>query len=289
KTVLLNKKQFLNVPMGEKGLRQQDAVFNHIKNLTTLFELVDNEFNFDCIQAIGVSVKPTKDEGSYMPCFLVGQMVATAVAAALKVPLVKTSHQDGHLNSALFYLKQDDYYNKRVIMFHVSGGTTDMLLVENAQIIKTLGSSKDLFAGQAIDRLGVKLGYGFPAGEQVSRLSQNCKEAISKPKVSVKNMDCNLSGLENQCDKLLNDHADVGYVAKYCLSFIAYTLIEMAKNARNEYGDLPIIFAGGVMSSDTIKEIVALNMQDVHFVLPIFSQDNGIGDAALEARKVLYG
>ena len=139
-----------------------------------------------------------------------------------------------------------------------------------------------------MDRLGVKLGFPFPAGVYVSQQAEKCKDTI-KPKVSVKGLNCNLSGLQNQCEKLLADGAQTEYVCRYCLSFIARTLIKMADNARNMYGNLPIVFVGGVMSSDTIKEIVKNTMKDVFFVEPVFSSDNAIGTAAVAARKVLYG
>ena len=286
--ILLNEKQFLPVKQGECGLRQQDAVFGHIKNLIDMLELVHNKFDLSCVQAVGVSVKPTNEDGSYMPCFLVGKLLSQMVKAVKDVPVIQTTHQDGHLNSALFSLNDENLYNQKIIVFHVSGGTTDMILVENGQITQTVGSSNDLFAGQAVDRLGVKLGFAFPAGVYVSQLAKECDEII-KPKVSVKGLNCNLSGLQNQCEKLIEEGRDNAYVCKYCLSFISRTLIKMAENAREVYGKLPIVFVGGVMSSDTIQKIVQDNLDDVRFVQPVFSSDNAIGTAAVAARKVIYG
>ena len=63
----------------------------------------------------------------------------------------------------------------------------------------------------------------------------------------------------------------------------------MAANAREVYGDMPIVFVGGVMSSSIIKDIVTNKMKDVYFVQPVFSSDNAIGTAAIAARKVIYG
>ena len=286
--VLLNEKQFLPVKQGECGLRQQDAVFSHIKNLIDMLELVHNKFDLSRVQAVGVSVKPTNEEGSYMPCFLVGKLLSQMVKAVKDIPVIQTTHQDGHLNSALFSLNNESLYSQKIIVFHVSGGTTDMILVDNGNIVETVGSSNDLFAGQAVDRLGVKLGFPFPAGVYVSQLAQQCSETI-KPKVSVKGLSCNLSGLQNQCEKLIADGRENAYVCKYCLSFIARTLIKMAENARKEFGNLPIVFVGGVMSSGTIKEIVQENMDNTYFVQPVFSSDNAIGTAAVAARKVIYG
>ncbi|MBQ5782600.1 MAG: glycoprotease, partial [Oscillospiraceae bacterium] len=286
--ILLNEKHFLPVKEGECGLRQQDAVFSHIKNLIEILELVHNKFDLSCVQAVGVSVKPTNEENSYMPCFLVGKLIAQAIKAVRDIPVVHTTHQDGHLNSALFSLNKEELYNDKIIVFHVSGGTTDMMLVENGQIVETIGSSNDLFAGQAVDRLGVKLGFPFPAGVYVSQLAAQCDETI-KPKVSVKGLNCNLSGLQNQCEKLIAEGKSREYVCKYCLSFVASTLLKMANNAREEYGNLPIVFVGGVMSSETIKNIVEAKLSDCYFVQPVFSSDNAIGTAAVAARKVIYG
>lgn len=286
--VLLNEKHFLPVKQGECGLRQQDAVFNHIKNLIDILELVHNKFDLSCVQAVGVSVKPTNEENSYMPCFLVGKLLAQMTKTVKNIPVIETTHQDGHLNSALFSLKNENLYNQKIIVFHVSGGTTDMMLVENGQINKTIGSSNDLFAGQAVDRLGVKLGFPFPAGVYVSQLATQCDE-IFKPKVSVDGLNCNLSGLQNQCEKLIEQGYDNSYICKYCLSFISRTLLKMASNARAVYGNLPIVFVGGVMSSNVIKEIVTTQLKNCYFVQPVFSSDNAIGTAAVAARKVIYG
>ena len=132
--VLLNEKHFLPVKQGECGLRQQDAVFNHIKNLIDILELVHNKFDLSCVQAVGVSVKPTNEENSYMPCFLVGKLLAQMTKAIKNIPVIETTHQDGHLNSALFSLNNENLYKDKIIVFHVSGGTTDMILLENGQI-----------------------------------------------------------------------------------------------------------------------------------------------------------
>ena len=72
------------------------------------------------------------------------------------------------------------------------------MLAQNGNAVETIGSSLDLFAGQAVDRLGVKLGFSFPAGVYVSDLAANCTENIGGIKVSVNGTYCNLSGLENQ-------------------------------------------------------------------------------------------
>ena len=282
--VIYSEKRFLPVEEGKLGLRQQQALFEHIKNLTNIF----SSFKGVDIGAVGVSVRPKDEETSYMPCFLAGKMSAHSIGGSLGVPVVETSHQTGHLTSALYYLNKEELFDKPLLMLHVSGGTTDIMLAENGKVIKTLGSSLDLFAGQAVDRLGVRLGFPFPAGQYVSDLAAQCDEKINV-KVSVKGFACNLSGIENQCIKLLDNGHSKEYVCKYCLTYIARTLLKMIDNVTQEYGKMPLVFAGGVMSSVVIKEIVTEKLPDAMFVAPQFSSDNAIGVAVNAYRKVKNG
>ena len=104
--------------------------------------------------------------------------------------------------SACLDNKGEELFREKTLLFHISGGTTDLLLCDEVKHIETLGTSSDLYAGQAVDRVGVKLGFGFPAGVEVSRLAAECDETI-KPRSSVRGMECSLSGLENQCNALL--------------------------------------------------------------------------------------
>lgn len=283
--VVFSEKIFLPVEEGKIGLRQQQALFEHIKNLTNIF----SSFEGTDIGAVGVSVRPKDRQDSYMPCFLAGKMSAYSIAGAMNIPVVETSHQTGHLTSALFDLDKEELFDRELLMLHVSGGTTDILLAQNGTVIKTLGSSMDLFAGQAVDRLGVKLGFPFPAGHYVSELAEKCAENIPKPKISVKGYNCNLSGLENQCDKLLSRGFSKEYVCKYCLTFVADTLIKMIKNVLADVGDIPLVLAGGVMSSTVIKRIITQELPDAMFVKARFSSDNAIGVAVNAYRKVKNG
>ncbi len=285
--ILLHKKIFLPVKKGEVGLRQQEAVFNHIKSLTDILK-EDNNFDFSKIKGIGVTTKPKDEENSYMPCFLVGKMVAYSIALTNNIPVTELSHQDCHIQSCLFGINENRFSSEKFIMLHISGGTTDIILIENDKIIKTIGTSNDLYAGQAIDRLGVKLGFEFPAGKYVSELASECEQEI-KVKVSVKGYNCNLSGLENQCDKMIKDKIDSSYIAKYNLSFIAKSLIEILNNVRKDYGCLPIVAAGGVMASSVIRKIMQVELSDIYFCEEYLSGDNAVGAAIKSYKRMING
>jgi N6-L-threonylcarbamoyladenine synthase len=282
--VVCTKKRFLPVKDGQLGLRQSDALFHHTAALPQMLEELAQETDLTHIDAVGVSRAPRPVEGSYMPCFLAGVSAATAFAAARNIPLIATTHQQGHAAAALFAAKGAELFEQPVLLFHISGGTTDLLLCDAVRRIETLGTSSDLYAGQAVDRVGVKLGFGFPAGEKVSELAAKCDEPI-KPKSSVKGLQCSLSGLENQCNALLAEGKSPEYVCKYCLLCVADTVVKMTRAAQKQYPDLPVVCAGGVMSSTIIRDWVQQRLPKVYFVPAQYSSDNAIGVSILAARE----
>ena len=282
--VVCAKKRFLPVKPGQLGLRQSDALFHHTTALPEMLHELAQEFDLTRIDAVGVSQKPRPAEGSYMPCFLAGVNAATAFAAARSIPLIYTTHQQGHAAAALFAARGADLFTQKVLLFHISGGTTDLLLCDEVRTITQLGTSTDLYAGQAVDRVGVKLGFGFPAGVEVSRLAAECDVTI-KPKSSVRGMECSLSGLENQCNALLTAGKSPAYVCKYCLLCVADTVVKMTKAAQKEYPGLAVVCAGGVMSSDIIRSWVQQRLPQVYFVPGQYSSDNAIGVSILAARE----
>ena len=282
--VVCDCKKFLPVKAGQLGLRQSDALFHHTAALPELMQKINDTVPLYKIQAVAVSEKPRPVPGSYMPCFLAGVNAATAFSLASGVPLYKLTHQQGHIAAALYAAGDKTLFERETLVFHVSGGTTDLLLCRGAQSIIPLGTSSDLYAGQAVDRLGVKLGFAFPAGVYVSEQAALCEERI-KPKVSVRGTACSLSGLENQCAKLLEQGKTAPYVCKYCLLCVAETLLRMAQNALQEHPGLPVVFAGGVMSSDLIRSYITARLPDARFVPAKFASDNAIGIAVLAAKE----
>ena len=128
---VIQNKLLLPVKEGEKGLRQSDAVFHHTVRLYPVFEQLLAQCEGE-IAAVGVSEKPRDAQGSYMPCFLVGVNTAHCIAASLRKPVHGFSHQAGHIAAALYSVGRLDLISQKFIAFHVSGGTTDAVLCENA-------------------------------------------------------------------------------------------------------------------------------------------------------------
>ena len=280
---VLQKKQLLPVKPGELGLRQGDALFHHTVQLPALLEEMLSELpDGERITAIGVSNRPRAVEGSYMPCFLAGMSAARGIAAALNIPVRNYSHQQGHLAAALFSVQRLDLLTEEFLAFHVSGGTTEGLHVRpNLQADCVCGAA-DLKAGQLLDRIGVMLGYPFPAGAALDQLA--CGGTLPrKIKVSADETGCHLSGVENQCRQMLKQGIPPENLARYCVESVAAALLELISRAIKQCGDLPILCAGGVCCSKVIRSLVLEKYPNAMFAQPEFSADNAAGAAVLAA------
>jgi len=285
--VLLHKRKLLPVSDQARGLRQSDALFLHTKALPLLSdELFDGMYDKTCLSAVGVSVKPRDVEGSYMPCFLAGVSFAHAVSGSNQIPLYSFSHQAGHIMAAAYSSGNRDILTNRFISFHVSGGTTEVLLVtpeNNTFRCEIIGGTDDLNAGQAIDRTGVAMGLSFPCGAELDRLSQQ-SEKTYRPKISVKAGKCSLSGLENICQKMLFEGETHEDTANYLFSFLALTLEKLTEYARSLYPLLPVLYAGGVMANTRIRQALS-KQNNAFFATPELSSDNACGIALLAEKS----
>lgn len=274
--VIANVKRPVKVKEGERGVRQSDAVFSHVQNLPEVMEAIGKR----TLTAVGVSARPRDVQGSYMPCFLAGQAVATALASTAGLPLYTFSHQRGHLMAALYGADAAELYGGELLAFHVSGGTTELLHVKG-ESIELVGGTLDLNAGQVIDRIGVKLGMKFPCGASLEAISLPFSETDCWS--HVKDMHCNLSGLENKALAMMAAGRTHAEIAAYTLKSIARTLDKMTEQAIERFGKLPILYAGGVMSNKLIREVLEKKHHG-RFAPPELSADNAAGIALLAER-----
>ena len=283
-----NCSQLLPVKQGELGLRQSDAVFAHIKSLPELTGRLFSHIQQETIGAVGVSTRPRAVEGSYMPCFMVGYSHAKMLAEALNVPLVEVSHQQGHVAASLWSAGRLDLMDQPHLAWHLSGGTTELLLVEpdgkNVKCTK-IGGTTDISAGQLIDRTGVMLDLPFPAGKHVDELSKTAG-MHDLFKVKCTDMEFSLSGVQNKVQQFHEQHKTAAETAAYALRCVVYAVYTATKNALKAYPGLPVVFSGGVASNAMLRE----SIKDLNpiFAEPRFSTDNAMGVAVL-AHRIMEG
>ena len=279
-----NCSQLLPVKPGQLGLRQSDALFAHIKSLPELSGRLFSNVEPGSIAAVAVSTRPRAVEGSYMPCFLAGVAQAKLLSDALHVPLFEVSHQQGHVAAALWSAERLDLMDKPHLAWHLSGGTTELLLIEpDGKHVKAtrIGGTTDISAGQLIDRTGVMLDLPFPAGRHLDALS---KEATDKSlfKVKCPGMEFSLSGVQNKVEQYHAANGNPTETAGYALRCVIHAVITATQNARKQYPGLEVVFSGGVASNALLRELTK-PLKPV-FAQPKYSTDNAMGVAVLAMR-----
>ncbi len=283
---LVQEKQLLPVAEGQMGLRQSDALFHHVKRLPDIVERLRAACDRP-ITCVGASDRPQQADGSYMPCFLAGAGAAREIAAALRVPCYRFTHQQGHVVAALYGAGCLPWMRERFLAFHVSGGTTDALLVEpdDEEIIRchAVARSLDLKAGQLVDRVGGMLGLPFPAGPSLEALALQA-EPWKRVRPTVRDGCCHLSGVQNQCEALLRQGETAARVARFCLQSVEAAVTSMTEHLWERYGRLPLIYAGGVMSNSLLRASLSERFGG-RFAAPVYSADNAAGIAVLTAIK----
>ncbi len=291
--ILSDERKLLDVKKGARGLRQQEAVFQHVHNLPVLLDRAFNDIDKNQIECIAVSSRPRDVEGSYMPVFSVGASFANVIATALSVPCFDFSHQEGHIEAVRrnSTIEKDERY----AAFHLSGGTSEVLISAKNKL-SLIGTSQDISFGQVIDRLGVYIGYPFPSGAMIDKqlfqlfldgtygeVNSLKKFASLIPKIKHTDYKFNLSGIETAALKKIgavNSDEDVNRVFLSVFFRFSELLCSIMKDIYVQYGISKFLFTGGVSESKTIRNIIskmALDDCDIVFAESGLSSDNAIG------------
>lgn len=280
--ILASERQLLRVPAGQNGLRQSDGVFQHVQNMPKVFSALMQQVAEKQVAAVCVSKKPMDDDGSYMPVFTTGCAFAQTVAQALGVPCFFTTHQRGHLRAAQIGIAS---LPQPYVAIHISGGTTDFLQVDEAGQITRFACSRDLHAGQLVDRIGVLLGLPFPCGKELERLAQG-QRAQGRYAAIIKEGDCCLSGVEAQAKRdLEGELLSAEQVAIEIYDVLARSLLKvLAHHVKNKRH---VLVMGGVASSQILRNMLLEKSGQrripvsFHFGAPQYSTDNAAGVAIL--------
>lgn len=286
--LIASSRRLLTVAEGERGLQQSQGLFQHVKNLPDMISRVMADAPDTQIVAVCASTRPRPVEDSYMPVFRAGESQARAAAAMLCVPFYAVSHQEGHVKAALVDSGIDE--QKPFLALHLSGGTTEVLLSDNGRLT-LLGGSLDLHAGQLIDRTGVRMSTGFPAGPALERLAMRGKpEGLIG--VSVKGVNCNLAGAENKVVRWLEQEAmSREQIAAEVFDFISRTVERMIEAACDETSARQALLAGGVASSALLRDMLEMRAKKrrlhcrICYARSELSGDNAVGVALLGAQK----
>jgi len=282
-----NEGRLLEVRPGELGLRQSDALFQHVKRLPELFSRLEQVGLLQNIEAVGASTRPRAVEGSYMPCFLAGASQGQSLARTLGVPFFAHSHQQGHLAAAAWSAGRLELLDRPFLAWHLSGGTTELLRVEPDGIsvrAEIVGGTSDISAGQLIDRTGVLLGLQFPAGKALDALYDQA-DACLDYRVKLRELSFSLSGMENKVKQLAAAGEKPANIARFTLDTVIGVVLRATREAQSRWPGLPVLCSGGVASNRQLRGALEERCQAI-FAQPQYATDNAMGAAILTWRAL---
>ncbi len=288
--IIASGRKTLPVGRGKSGLRQSEALFEHVRQFPAVLTDVMSRSRGTRIAALAVSDRPSDAEGSYMPVFLAGTAFAEVLSSTLAVPCLHTSHQRGHIAAAA---AEHPSLACPYLCVHLSGGTTEVLLLGEDGTLSVLASSLDLHAGQLVDRLGVLLGGPFPAGPFLEALAADTAAKGRYP-VRVTRKGCHFSGVEAQASRDVQNKTLRGEeVAAEVFDALCRAVLKMLLFASEATGLRDSLIMGGVASSSLLRKML-LRRNDKRrlglnllFGQPELSGDNAVGVALLGAKRFL--
>ncbi|MBQ6622495.1 MAG: DNA-binding protein [Mogibacterium sp.] len=293
--ILFERSEFLEVEQGERGLRQSVAFFRHSNVLPLFIEEAFRETDPSRIAAVAVSDRPRCVEGSYMPVFLSGVHAARMIAASLKVPVYRFSHQEGHIEAILLGMED---VPEEFLQFHLSGGTTECLRCcrEGCHFrTEILGGTQDISIGQLLDRVGVCLGYPFPAGKYLDEIASRTELTAPVRRIRCREGRFNLSGPESEAmrriERIRTERGEVlcpetDQLVAELFERISLLLYDAACQCSKVTGIRTVMMAGGVASSRTVRNRLTQlcsdrNAPEIRWGDPRLSGDNAVGISLL--------
>lgn len=189
----------------------------------------------------------------------VGLSFAKALALSLSIPFISVNHMRAHV---LSHFIDDPKPAFPFLNLTVSGGHTQIVLVDGYEKMQVIGQTRDDAAGEAFDKSGKILGLAYPAGPQIDRLAETGKPAYTFPIPQVEEFDFSFSGLKTAILYFIRDEKkkDPAFVSKHlpdiCAS-IQNTIVEILARkilaASNKYGIKEIGISGGVAANSGLR------------------------------------
>lgn len=269
------------------GVVPEIASRKHVETMTKIIEQAVSEaqISLDDIDAIAVTEGP-----GLVGALLVGNVAAKGLAFALNKPLIGTHHIAGHIYAV--QLEQEIVYPALAVV--VSGGHTELVLLESEGKFNIIGRTRDDAVGEAYDKVARALKLPYPGGPHIDRLAHEATDEIKMPRAFLEadSYDFSFSGLKSAVLAAINQHQMKGLsldekaLAKGFQQSVIDVVVTKAIRAAKAYGVKTMILCGGVAANKGIRETLKLEADKagVPLLIPSFKlcTDNAamIGAAA---------
>ena len=279
------KEKIKNILIREQGL---------FEPFVELIQKIKSDSWSKKIDAIAVTSGPGLE-----PALWVGVSFAKALSSALNIPIIPTNHMEGHIIiSSLDKISDNNFILKKInypaIALLISGGHTQLVLVEQNQKYKIIGDTKDDAIGEAYDKVARILGLPYPGGPEISKLAEKEREGfpnkkapypLPRPMIHSHDFNFSFSGIKTavlytvkKVEKITNPIKQE--IAKEFEDAVTEVIFKKTKEAIEQYGAQAVIVGGGVSANKKIREDFNKLSEDLNIQLLIpevsASTDNAI-------------
>ncbi len=280
----------------EKILNREPELFRHFKKFILNTKKPDIDY-------IAVTVGPGLE-----PALWVGINFARALSFTWNIPIIPCNHMEGHILTALIQQKEKSVGKEEIYkLLHkeisypalsllISGGHTQIVLVESIGKYKIVGETRDDAVGECFDKIARTLGLPYPGGPQISRLAEQARkmrivspEPLPRPMIKSNDMDFSFSGLktavlyltERLKEKNLSLSGDIiKGIARETEDAITDVMVAKMKKAIEKFAVETVIIGGGVIANTHIRKALEnlANECSIKILLPQFDHatDNGL-------------
>ncbi len=201
-----------------------------------------------------------------MGSLLIGSSFAKSLSMSLNVPLIDVNHMQAHL--LCHFIKNDDKNqpNFPFIGVTISGGHTQLILVEDYFKMTEIGTTLDDAIGEAFDKCGKKMGLNYPAGPEIDKLARKGNpNAFIFPVPKVKNFDVSYSGVKTAFINLLNNKISKSSdfvknnINDLCASIqktLVKIIVEKIERAKKSLNINVVVIGGGVAANSEIRRVL---------------------------------
>ena len=246
---LISSQAKLHAPFG--GVVPELSAREHVKNIFPLLEelFFDTGLTYGDLDFISFTLTP-----GLILSLVVGVGVAKAIAHYRSIPLVPVQHLEGHIYS-VFLTHEVEY---PFISLIVSGGHTELYLVEGFGRYRFLGGSLDDSVGEAFDKVARMLGFPYPGGPHIDRLAQRGKPTVSFPTPKVEgDFNFSFSGLKTAVLNFLRKNPDYPKedIAASFQKKVAEILKDRTLKALKKFKINRLTVVGGVSANSELRRI----------------------------------
>ncbi len=242
------------------GVVPEVASRKHVETITRIVEealtRAGGGLSLHDMSAIAVTQGP-----GLVGALLVGVVAAKSLAVAADVPLIGVHHIAGHIYANA--LVDELVYPCMALV--VSGGHTELVLLERPGEFRVVGRTRDDAVGEAYDKVARSMGLPYPGGPYVDKLALEADGEITLPRawLEADSYDFSFSGLKSAVLNVLNqarmrgEAVETAHLARGFQASVTDVLVTKALRAADAFGAKQLVLAGGVAANRGLRTALA--------------------------------